>query len=86
MTGRDDVLEQLRPLLDGRAKLPPGRELTADMTLEQIDIDSVDLAFVFAHFERHAGVSFADDEVDVGRYATVGDLADALGSKRADAA
>jgi acyl carrier protein len=81
MTGYDEALTKLSALLENRLELAAGTRLDPDLEIDEAGIDSVDLAFVFAHWERTTGAIFEDDEFDVRRYKTVGNLAAALAAK-----
>jgi acyl carrier protein len=80
-----DMLAALRALLCGRLGIAD-QELQAQSTLEDLCIDSVELAFVFSYFERDTGFGFDDAEVDVARYGTVGALAELLADRVSRAA
>jgi acyl carrier protein len=80
MRDRHDILERLRGLLCERLGLAGG-DLVLEATLEEIGIDSVELAFVFSYFERDTGLIFDDAEIDVSRYTALGDLAEVLAAK-----
>jgi acyl carrier protein len=75
-----DTLSALRALLCGRLGIAD-EELQPQSALEDLGIDSVELAFVFSYFERDTGFDFEDAEVDVARYGTVGELADLLAAR-----
>ena len=79
-----DALEMLAALLGERLSLPP-EDLRRDASLEELGVDSVELAFVFSYFERDTGLDLSDAEVDVSRYPTLGDVADLLAAKAARA-
>jgi acyl carrier protein len=85
MHDQHDIPERLRQLLCGRLGLA-GEDLGPEATLEDIGIDSVELAFIFSYFERDTGLSFDDAEVDVSRYKAVGDIAEVLSAKIAKGA
>lgn len=80
-----DALEKLTALLRDRLDVEP-EELRRDASLEELGLDSVELAFVFSWFERDTGLPFDDAEVDVSRYGTLGGVADVLAEKMAGAA
>lgn len=79
-----DVLGRLTALLGERLSLPP-EDLHRDASLEDLGVDSVELAFVFSYFERDTGLDLSDAEVDVSRYSTLGGVADLLAAKAAQA-
>lgn len=83
--GDTDMLERLTALLRERIDVP-AEELRRDASLEELGLDSVELAFIFSHFERDTGLNFDDAEVDVSRYGTLGSVADVLAAKVASAA
>lgn len=74
------MLVRLRSLLCERLDLDPA-ELQPDASLEDLGIDSVELAFVFSCFERDTGLDFEDAEIDVSRYGTVGGVVRTLTAK-----
>jgi acyl carrier protein len=80
MRDQHDIPERLRRLLCGRLGLA-SEDLEFEATLEDIGIDSVELAFVFSYFERDTGLSFDDAEVDVSRYKAIRDIAEVLSAK-----
>jgi acyl carrier protein len=80
----DSVLVRLRSLLCERLDLDPA-ELQPGAALEDLGIDSVELAFIFSCFERDTGLDFEDAEIDVSRYETVGGVVDTLAAKVAAA-
>ncbi len=82
--GATDVLERLTSLLRDRLDVPP-QELRPEASLEELGLDSVELAFIFSYFERDTGLAFDDAEVDVSRYGTLGGVADVLAEKLAGA-
>jgi acyl carrier protein len=82
MDDQYDIPERLRQLLCDRLGLA-GEDLGLEATLEDVGMDSVELAFVFSYFERDTGLSFDDAEVDVSRYKAIGDIAEVLAAKLA---
>jgi acyl carrier protein len=80
-----DALERLTSLLSNRLGAP-AEDLRREASLEELGLDSVELAFVFSYFERDTGLDLSDAEVDVSRYPTLGDVADLLAAKMAQAA
>lgn len=83
-TAATEALEKLAALLRDRLDVAP-EELRRDASLEELGLDSVELAFVFSYFERDTGLAFDDAEVDVSRYGTLGGVADVLAEKMAGA-
>ena len=79
-----DALGKLAALLEERLGVPP-EDLHRDAGLEELGVDSVELAFVFSYFERDTGLDLSDAEVDVSRYPTLGDVADLLAATAAQA-
>lgn len=52
--------------------------LSDGATLDQLGVDSIDLALVFAQAEKEFELDFDNEEVSVLRYATLGDLIRAI--------
>jgi acyl carrier protein len=75
-----DMLEKLIALLRDRLDVAP-EELNRDASLEELGLDSVELAFVFSHLERDTGLDLADAEVDISLYETLGGVADLLSAR-----
>jgi acyl carrier protein len=80
----DALLCELRRLLCGRLGIT-AEQLTPESPLESIGVDSVELAFILARFERDTGLTFEDPEADVSRYITIADITDLLADKLSDA-
>jgi acyl carrier protein len=77
---RGDILRELSQLLCGRLGIS-ARKLDPESPLEDLGVDSVELAFILTRFERDAGLVFEDAEVDVSRYTTVAEIVDLLAAK-----
>jgi acyl carrier protein len=75
-----EILHELRRLLCDRLGIR-FEELTLETPLESVGIDSVELAFILARFERDTGLTFDDPEADVSRYRTIADIAGLLAGK-----
>ncbi len=77
MREHDDIIRELGLLLSRRLEIA-GDHLGPDTVLQDVGIDSVELAFVFSYFERDTGVCFDDADVDVSLYKTIGSVSDLL--------
>ena len=76
----DTTAEHLIGLLEKRQDLAT-RAVGLDDRLEDLGVDSIDLAYVLSSFERLYDADFADTDFDLTRYRTVGDLARAIEAK-----
>jgi acyl carrier protein len=78
--GVDEVVSDLRFVLQEQCDIPAERAaaVTVEDTLASLDIDSISMAYVLAHFERSFDMQFDNDELDPKRYTTVGDLVGAI--------
>lgn len=78
------LLCELRRLLCARLGITD-EQLTLESPLESVGVDSVEMAFILARFERDTGLTFEDPEVDVSRYRTIADITELLIDKLSDA-
>lgn len=74
---KDSVLDQIRHALQTYCEFPPERAaaITAADSLPALDVDSIQMAYLFSYFEKTYDVSFLNGDLMQERYPTVGDLA-----------
>jgi acyl carrier protein len=70
-------LDQLLELLRQR-RTYEDEAIGPDDRLDDLGLDSIDLAYLLAAFERAHNADLSDDYFDLQRYGTVRDLAEAL--------
>ncbi|MBB5827103.1 acyl carrier protein [Micromonospora harpali] len=80
MTDADSTLDQLVALLLRRQGNPVD-SIGPDDRLLDLAVDSIDMAYLMSHFERQHDADFADEDFELSRYVTVGDLAKAIDAR-----
>jgi acyl carrier protein len=70
------IADEVRDVLLSRLRkpLPEGRVIDERDRLADLGVDSISIAFVFAHFEKLHDVAFDNDELNPRQYETVRDL------------
>jgi len=75
MTVLDELLRQTEALLAERAGRPAIGHVSGDTRLHDLDVDSMDLAVLLAHFEQTYDVTLENEDIRPSEYATLADVA-----------
>jgi acyl carrier protein len=74
---KEEVADRVVSLIRQRDRCA-SMTVTAQSRLEEISLDSIDLVYLLAHFEREHDADFDDTYFDLSRYDVVDDLIDAV--------
>ena len=67
-------------VLDAFAEVVKGKEITRDMKIKDLGIDSLDLVEIVMEAEEEFGIAFSNDELN--NFTTVNDVVNAIKSKK----
>ncbi|GAA5609721.1 acyl carrier protein [Streptomyces platensis] len=84
----DAVLEEVRHVLEEQCEISAEQAgaVTASAPFADLGLDSITLAYVFTYFERKHDLTFENGDIDPTRYATVGELVEAIARRVHDPA